>query len=522
MFDFISPLRPTGQTDVEYALDQAELEDYRQEVPYLEARLKEVEEDLLKISDAFDNIGWSPLSEMEAKEIDLATVKKMSAVSRSLTAINPFVKRGVNSRISYIWGKGVGFDHVDKIQEVIDKNRKRVFSPQGYEEFERALATDGNVFTLVPVDPKKKTMYRIPLEQITGIVVNPEDNEDVWYYKREYTYKETLTTGVVKTVDKIVYYPSISYLATKPTLRSRFLGGSVDKDYAIQHSAVNKQIGWRWGLPDVAPVVFWAKAYKEYLEDNAKLVKAYGNLAYKVNAANQNAGQMAAASIRGMSDEVGGTAVGSPSASLVPLPATGSSVDFSKGQPLASAIAAGLEVSLMVITSDPGTGNRSAAESLDLPTLKAMEARQNLHMERFLELFEFWGLKVSPVSTSDSEIEVSEDKKDEKAKAKYAVVTFPAIESDSTKDRVAAVTLAYEAKAIFQEEMRKEILEELGIAPWKPWNVVPEIESPVIPGQQEGGVTPGQGKSGGVAAKGGNLTSNNEARDNREKDSNNS
>src|SRR5690554_7404357 len=41
-------------------------------------------------------------------------------------------------------------------------------------------------------------------------------------------------------------------------------------------------------------------------------------------------------------------------------------------------IAAGLEIPLPMLTSDPGSGNRATAETLDTPTNTAMEARQQL------------------------------------------------------------------------------------------------------------------------------------------------
>lgn len=509
----------------------------RDDVAHLEYKTQELEESLLKISDAFDNIGFAPLNIEETTALPLKTVKQMAKVSRSMAAMNPFVKRGVKARISYIWGKGVQFDKTDTIQGDIDKNKKKMFSSQAYEELEMAAATDGNVFRAIPLDTEQNTeqeatTLRIPLDQIVDAVSNPEDFEEIWYYKRSFVVRKTDQNGVVTKKEQVKYYASIAYYQKLQrqgkNLPKRWKDAGVDQNFVMQHITVNRQVGWRWGIPDVAAVVFWAAAYKEYLEDNAKLVKAYSRLAWQVKVPTQTAAQGAAAQvmtppsrdpITGESRDVGGTAVTGMGTTISPTSVSSSQVDFSKGTPLASAIASGLEVSLIVITSDPGSGNRSTAETLDLPTLKAMESRQLLWTEAFNEIFEFWG-------------------------ATESTVTWPQIYNDATKDRIAAIGTADELGRIYPEESRKEILDVLGIAPFKPWDELPNpAEDPknvykeeqaniAFERQQEsaeavakeaektGSVVPGQGKSGGIAAKGGAMSTPNEARDNRAKDKN--
>lgn len=505
----------------------------RQDVQEMQSQILELEESLLKISDSFDNMGFKDLiAAEEITEIPLKTVKKMSEVSRAIVTMNPFVKRGVKARIAYVWGKGVQFDKVEKIQDKIDANASKLFTAQAYEELELAAATDGNVFRAIPIDNERNGFeealaLRIPLSQIVDAVSNPDDLEEIWYYKREVAKRTTNPrTGEVETKEEIRYYVSMPYFQKlqrqgKPLPKTRG-GKPIDQNYVMQHVTVNRQVGWRWGVPDVAAVISWAQAYKSYLEDNTMLVKAYSRLAWQFKGKTQQGAQAAAAQvmspptrdpITGQLRDVGGTAVGTAGMEMTPMDVKSSQVDFSKGTPLASAIASGLEVSLIVITSDPGSGNRSTAETLDLPTLKAMESRQLLWSEAFKELFEFWG-------------------------DKQTIVTWPQIYNDSTKDRVAAIGTLDELGLIFPEEARKEAVETLGIAPMKPWNVLPDpaddprkqyaeqqAEKKLETAQanaEDGSVIPGQGKSGGISAQGGAMSTANSARDNREKDSNNS
>lgn len=523
---------------------------------YLNSEITEIKEDLLRISDAFDNIGWAPLPDKDAAEIPLKTVKKVSKVARAMNTMNPFVKRGVEARISYVWGKGVSFDGIEGIQSQINENRKKLFSPQAYAEIERVLATDGNAFTALPIGDKaeENSAFRITINEIEGAISNPVDKEEIWFYKREYTVVTTNSnTGAVTEKTEEKYYASLPYYLKLQkqgkALQKRWNKVGVEQNYIIQHVAVNKQVGWRWGVPDILPVIFWAKAYKEYLEDNAMLVKAYARLAWQVRPTSAAGAQAAAAQVMrppsrdGMTGElrdVGGTAINGLGGELTPVAATGSSVDFSKGSALASAIASGLEVSKVVITSDPGEGNRATAETLDLPTLKAMESRQLVHTERFLELFEFWGAKVvQDVNMRSSSQEISEAKAEGESTgsgAKFAIVTWPQIESDTTKDRITAIGTSVELGIIYKQEARKEALDVLGIAPFKPWDDLPTMEDDPAAAEQaklaedqanaaferEQSVIAKQGVSGGVTAKGGSQTSSNASRDSRDADKNNS
>lgn len=539
-----------------------EIQNMREEVTYLSGELKMAQEDMLRISDAFDNVGWSPLPGDEANEMPLKTVKKVSELARAMYAMNPFIKSGVSARIEYVWGKGVSFDGIDGITENMESNRKKLFNSQAYEELERVLATDGNAFTALPVENEvntanKASAFRITLDEIEGVVANPIDKEEIWYYKREYTV-QTVNSVTGEPNDKksvIKYYPSMSYYQKLQdqgkNLPRRWGKYGVEQNYVIQHVAVNKQVGWRWGVPDIMPVIFWAKAYKEYLEDNALLVKAYSRLAWQVKASSAGGAQAAAAQVMtppsrdpmtGNLRDVGGTAIGGPGSELSPVAATGSSVDFSKGSPLASAIAAGLEVSLVVITRDPGSGNRATAETLDLPTLKAMESRQQLHTDRFLELFEFWGANIhQPLGKKDTK-DISEADPEKKAKDSgpdVALVTWPQIYTETSKDRVTALGTAVELGILFKQEARKEAIDLFGIAPYKPWDELPTMEDDPAAKekmdmeqqnaevqfqreQQAASVIAKQGNSGGVAASGGNQTSSNSARNNRSADQNKS
>lgn len=363
---------------------------------------------------ALDDVGWRPLGPAEdAAEIRLDTIKNIAQTTRGLVAINPLIKRGVAVRTTYIWGEGVEFEGIEDNDPLLtDRNNKKFFfSPQAQTELEACMATDGNLFTLItkPGGGRRRLtetgasvakLTRVPMKEITGTVSNPNNKEDIWFYRREFSVlRESYKTGQVNEQNVIAWFPADDYDVEngKPfTIQ----GKPVVWNSAILHNAANKQVGWKWGAPDLMSVIFWTKAYKEFLETSATLVKAYARFAFKITAPTANGVKGAATKVAaqptrdpltGDVQSVGGTALMGMGTTMSTIGRTGGSVDFSAGLPLAAMVAAGLEVPLTSLTADSGSSNRSAAETLEAPTLKAMKARQQLWGGFFERLFSYLG-----------------------------------------------------------------------------------------------------------------------------------
>ncbi len=360
---------------------------------------------------ALDDVGWKPLGgDEDATEIRLETIKTIAQTTRGLVAINPLIKRGVAVRTTYIWGEGVKFEGVEDDDPILTDrtNKKFLFSPQAYAEMEACMATDGQLFTLISKAKARRAVgntgapkiTRVPMKEITGTISDPLNKEDVWFFRREFMVEsQSFATGEKSARSIVSWYPATDYDQTngKPF---NIQGKPVVWNSAILHNTANKQVGWKWGAPDLMSVIFWTKAYKEFLENSATLVKAYSRFAFKVTAQTKNGVQGASTKVAqqptrdpftGEVQGVGGTAVMGMGTSLSTIGRTGGSVDFSAGLPLAAMIAAGLEIPLTSLTADGGSSNRSAAETLETPTLKAMKARQQLWGGYFERLFDYLG-----------------------------------------------------------------------------------------------------------------------------------
>ena len=398
-------------TTLQEVKQSAELSRLQEQNNALQNSMEVLQESFADAMLALDDVGWKPLGgDEDATEIRLETIKTISQTTRGLVAINPLIKRGVAVRTTYIWGAGVKFEGIDEDDPILTDrtNKKFIFSPQAFAELEAVMATDGNLFVLISKGKARRSvlstgvpkMTRVPMGEITATISDPENREDVWFYRREWTVEsESYATGDKSANVRVAWFPATDYDVTngKPF---NIKGKPVVWNSAILHNTANKQVGWKWGAPDLMSVIFWTKAYKEFLENSATLVKAYSRFAFKVTAQTKNGVQGAATKVAaqpvrdpftGEVSGVGGTAVMGMGTSLSTIGRTGGSVDFSAGLPLAAMVAAGLEVPLTSLTADGGSSNRSAAETLETPTLKAMKARQQLWGGFFERLFDYVG-----------------------------------------------------------------------------------------------------------------------------------
>lgn len=397
-------------TSSEEVGQEIELAEVQRELSAVKSNFALFQENMADVVLALDNVGWDVVGEdINAQEIPLETIRNKAKVCRALLTINPIIKRGLAVRTAYIWGGGVEFVGLDLKSKFYKNatNQKYLFSPQAWGEMEAALGTDGNFALLVDkggitkANPDKAKVQRIPLVQIVGTVANPENPEDIWFYRREWTtIVNSATEEAESKVEHIAYYPAIDYDMTNGKPR-QIRGKQVIYTAALAVTQVNKQTGWRWGIGDITAVIFWAGAHKKFLEMCAQLVQAYSRFAFKatqptragVNATATKVAQQPAYDpySQGQSN-VGDIAVMGTGANLQAIRG-GGSVDFKAGSPLAGYVAAGLEIPLTELMADATDANRSSAETLNSSTTRAMKTRQELHKRFFEQIFNYLGLE---------------------------------------------------------------------------------------------------------------------------------
>lgn len=387
------------------SLKEMELSELRGLAATLEHRNRRLEESLLsKLSLEIDNIGWKPLGDVRTDDhgFDLNHIKKQAELGMALATANPLVKRGLAVRTSYIWGKGVRLSYPDTAPYA--RSLRRTVGKVGAQfELERTLGATGNLFFEVTTSGTQRRVRIIPMEHIDAAASLVEDSSvvayvrlsyDAWTRVRAGSPGATSVAGAEAAQRRLIWVPTTELEG--PPLRE-IEGVAVDQDRVIKHVAVNRMSGWWWGVPDLYAVTFWVRAYKKYLEQCHLLNEAYAQIAFKVASTTRAGTERAAAEFAsdpgvdpatGQPLNIGGTAVGMD---VVPVQ-HGRPVDFSNGLPLAAMVAAGLEIPLQVMTSDPGTGGSRASDAtLDEATKKAMQARQQFLNDELTDLAQMLG-----------------------------------------------------------------------------------------------------------------------------------
>ncbi|WP_152185342.1 hypothetical protein [Segeticoccus rhizosphaerae] len=374
----------------------------RDELATLEHHIETLEEALIDARRLLsaEDAGWVSLTGQTGETMNVESIRATSSVARVMAIADPLIRRAVNLRCSYVWGGGVTLaaaqeDEAEQdVNAVVqafledEANAKSFSSAQAREELERALATDGNVFHSLVTSPLtgRVQVRKVPFSQVVDIITNPEDADEVWYYKREWTAKQLQTDafGGTRTVTarQTRLYPDISYF---PMRRERFIDDvAVEWDKPIIHTLVNRAGESLWGTPDVLAALPWARGYKGFLEDWAALMKALSQYAFKATAktkAGAAAGRtrLTTPPVDG-EGRVGATILTPEGQSFEAIGKSGATIDSQSGRPLAAMVAAGIDVPVTMLLSDPGvTGARATAETLDEPLKNTITGRRAVH-----------------------------------------------------------------------------------------------------------------------------------------------
>ena len=377
-----------------------------------------------------EDVGWTQLDRLSAVTDDegpsLESLKGVSERLRETTATQPLPQRGNQLRHAYVFGRGMlfaGLKGKPRITSVIDDphNKSVLFSVEAYEQANAAKFTDG-LFCVV-FDEKEKHFTQIPLSRINGIQCNPNDPMDLWAI-------QTTWNGNPQTWIKLARNRG-------RTLKLQS-GETVARSVRAYVSHTKRQSGWTLGVPDSLAGHIWVLTYNAYLRDNAELVHALSQIAWKITTPSAAANQKAAGVVEGSGGGIGGTFASNGELAGVGVPSA--QVNFNNGQPLAALVATSYGVPVIALLSSPGAtgGSYGAATTLDAPTLKGFEAVQDSWVLFYEEILKDLGAR---------EVEVS----------------FPTISNDPEYRQVNSILAAIEGGTVWREEGRDVILDILNM-----------------------------------------------------------
>ncbi|PRZ15155.1 hypothetical protein [Nesterenkonia sandarakina] len=364
-------------------------------------KLETLQENMAQLELSREDAGWQLLTSQGKQDMTREGIIRHAEQHRVMAIANPLVRRGLHLSAAYCFGQGVGTvakgDAVNAlVQDFLDDPVVRdVFAgAQANSRNQIALGTDGNLFFALPTDrlTGAVTIRDIPMDEIAEIITAPGDKATVQYYLRVWAERDPASG---KYFNRKAAYPALRYSPVTKHKRIRLSASEtapVQWDVPVYHVAVNQLKGQQWGTADVFSAIPWARAYSDFLNDWAKLVKSLSKIAWmQTSKGKPGHSRQARAEAARMGDmPAGSTAVMSGETTLQAVPKTGATIDSESGRPLATMIAAGFGLPVTTLLSDPGqTGARATAETLNLPTRLVMEARQEVWRETRRQILEY-------------------------------------------------------------------------------------------------------------------------------------
>jgi len=355
------------------------------------------------VKEALDNVmamlaredqGWeifqggngAPVKGMELNEL-----KVWSAKLREFAAANPLGKRGFKLQHAYVEkGGGIKYKGVPGLngeppadnrgraprvkEKILDPvNQRNFFGKNARRERHLCLYTEG--IRLWIGDDKTKKLYPIPLDQITGILTDPDFPGVVWAYRRAWSQRQR--DGKYKDFVKWYFVDHAKDMAVE-TIHWGNEEEKVDTSMTAFDMHANSFDNWPFGIPDALAAWIWADIVKNLYMDGVDVSSAMATLAFKVNAASKAAGQNAAVQFASP-QSAGGTAIMGVGTDLSVLSSAGKGYDFSHIRGVIAMVATSLDVSTIALTSntaDAGSSYGSAA-TLDEPGRLTMMTRRD-------------------------------------------------------------------------------------------------------------------------------------------------
>lgn len=351
----------------------------------LELLIKEatrtVERDL-----ALEDEGWINLSATTGDVITPAERITNVKLSRLYSTKDPMGKQAIRLWTDYTFGTGMTWSTEDKeAKEALEgfwdsKANQSVLSARGQRKSSDKLLIDGEIFFAIFLGANGSATIRTidPLE-ITEIITNPDDKEDVRFYCRQWTDAQSTSHKDI--------YRSTTNIANKATKDS--LGKSVQKteDALVYHLTYNT-ITQR-GNPLLLPALLWMKYHTKFLASRIAVMLALAKFAWKSKV---KGGQAAVDAIKAKTHEqdipAGSHEVENLGVDTTPIKTeTGASAAYQDGRMIKLMICAATGWPEQYY-GDISIGNLATAKTVEVPVMKMCQSYQAVWNDAYQDMDE--------------------------------------------------------------------------------------------------------------------------------------
>lgn len=330
--------------------------------------------------------GWINLS---ISAVDIITEVERIAnlkLSQLYYTKDPLAKQAIRLWTDYTFGSGMTWQTEDETAKKAmesfwnARENRSVLSARGQRKSSDKLLVDGEVFFAIFLggDDIAKIRRINPLE-ISEIITDPDDIENVLYYRRKWTDRQGKPHETV--------YRSTTNIKAEPGQDA--LGATVkhNDDALVYHLAYNT-IGQR-GNPLLLPALDWIKQYRRFLASRIAIMLALARFAWKQKV---KGGQEAVDAIKAKTHEkevaAGSTIQENWGVDTQPIKAdTGAGQAYQDGRMIKLQIAAAVGIPEQYF-GDISIGNLATAKTVELPMMKMFQSYQQIWGDAYKDIDE--------------------------------------------------------------------------------------------------------------------------------------
>ena len=399
-------------------------------------------EDALNLEDQ----GWVNLSQQGTEVITSESRKTTVKEARLYSLRDPLCRRAVALMTDYSFGPGITWNMKDepakKLLETFWKapGNKPLLSAKGQRKSSDKLLTDGELFLAVFLGNQgQATIRRIDTLEITEFITDPDDKENVRYYKRDWNDAQAKS--------HTDYYRSFANIKDVACQDSGGNSKQKTTDALVYHLAIN-DLGQR-GNSYLMPVLEWIKLYRKFLASRVAIMLALSRFAWKRKI---KGGQTAIDAIKAKTHEkeikAGSDLLENEGVDTQPIKTeSGASAAYQDGRQIKLQVAAGTGWPEQYF-GDISIGNLATAKTVELPVQKMCESYQAIWQGAYEDIFRL-------ILTHNN---VAEDKQ-------YVDMDFPAISEEMAAAMAQAMGVLLQAFPQFADsrDVQQQALMILGV-----------------------------------------------------------
>jgi len=323
---------------------------------------------------ALEDAGWINLSGTSGYVITEAERITNLKLYRLYSVKDPLGKQSIRLWTDYTFGTGMtSHSDEDKTEEVRkafweSKANQNVLSARGQRKSSDKLLVDGEIFFAIFLGANGETKIRYidPLE-ITEIITDPDDKEDVKFYQRGWTD----TQG--KAHESI--YRSTTNIKGEPAKDKDNNIVKHNDDALVYHLTYNTTT--QRGNPLLLPALTWLKYYTKFLGSRIAVMLALAKFAWRSKV---KGGQASVDAIKAKTDaqavSAGSQLVENLGVDTQPIKTdTGAQQAYQDGRQIKLMVAAAVGIPEQYY-GDISIGNLATAKTVELPMMKQFQSYQ--------------------------------------------------------------------------------------------------------------------------------------------------